>query len=102
MRRRTLIGSLLGGLFAGAGARANQTRDPKLQAQAGEIPRRTFGKTGAELTVIGLAGGRFPLITPDEAIALTRRAVELGINYFDTAHGYWDGRSEEVYGQVLP
>jgi len=100
MRRRTLIGGLVGGLFAGAGARATHARDP--DPKAGNIPRRTFGKTGVELTVIGLASGRFPLITPDEAIALTRRAVELGINYFDTAHVYWDGRSEEVYGKVLP
>jgi aryl-alcohol dehydrogenase-like predicted oxidoreductase len=102
MRRRTLFGSLVGGLFATAGARANQDRDPKRQAQAGEIPRRTFGKTGVELTIIGLASGRFPLITPDEAVALTRRAFELGINYFDTAHVYWSGRSEEAYGKVLP
>jgi aryl-alcohol dehydrogenase-like predicted oxidoreductase len=100
MRRRTLIGGLVGGLFAGAGARATYARN--LDPKAGDIPRRTFGKTGVELTVIGLASGRFPLITPDEAIALTRRAVELGINYFDTAHVYWDGRSEEVYGKVLP
>ncbi len=100
MRRRTLIGGLAGGLFAGAGVRAVHARNA--DPNAGDIPRRTFGKTGVELTVIGLASGRFPLITPEEAIALTRRAVELGINYFDTAHVYWDGRSEEVYGKVLP
>lgn len=100
MRRRTLFGGVLGGLIAGAGARAAHAR--QAEGDPGDIPRRAFGKTGVELTVIGLAGGRFPLIKPDEAVALTRRAVELGINYFDTAHGYWDGRSEEVYGRVLP
>jgi predicted aldo/keto reductase-like oxidoreductase len=100
MRRRTLMGSLVGGLFGGVGARPAHARNPNFEA--GEIPRRMFGKTGVEVTVIGLASGRFPLITPDEAVALTGRAVELGINYFDTAHGYWDGRSEEVYGKVLP
>ncbi len=100
MRRRTLFGGLVGGLLSGAIARPARARP--LEVEAGEIPRRAFGKTGVELTIIGLAGGRFPLITPDEAVALTRRAVELGINYFDTAHVYWDGRSEEVYGRVLP
>src|SRR4029453_1738761 len=55
-----------------------------------------------ELTIIGQAGGRFPLISKEEAKAIVRRAYDLGINYFDNAHGYWDGRSEEVYGQVLP
>jgi len=31
-----------------------------------------------------------------------REIHHLGINYFDNAHSYWDGRSEEVYGEVLP
>jgi predicted aldo/keto reductase-like oxidoreductase len=100
MRRRTLFGGLIGGLAAGAAAR--DVRDFAPNHQLGEIPKRKFGKTGVEVTIIGLAGGRFPLIAQDEAVALTRRAVELGITYFDTAHGYWDGRSEEVYGKVLP
>src|SRR4051794_35289928 len=101
MKRRTLFGSLAGGLFAGLAGRAIPAEQPL--PEAGEIPMRTFGKTGVKLTVIGLASGRFPLTSSDdEAIAITRRAVELGINYFDTAHSYWDGHSEEIYGKVLP
>ena len=68
----------------------------------GHVPTRVFGRTGESLTVIGQAGGRFPLCTFDEAKAITRRAYDLGINYFDNAHGYWNGRSEEVFGAVLP
>lgn len=30
------------------------------------------------------------------------RAYDLGMNFFETAHLYWDGHSEEVYGAVLP
>jgi predicted aldo/keto reductase-like oxidoreductase len=37
----------------------------------------------------------------DQAKAVTRRAYDLGLNYFDNAHSYWDGRSEEVYGAAL-
>ena len=33
--------------------------------------------------------------------ALTH-ALDLGITYFDTARSYWNGASEEVYGEVLP
>jgi uncharacterized protein len=33
----------------------------------------------------------------EDAKAITLRAYELGVNYFDTARIYWDGRSEEVY-----
>src|SRR5712692_9998234 len=96
MRRRTFVG----GVFAGLVATASGARPPKLKA--GEIPQRTFGKTGEKLTIVGQAGGRFPLISFDEAKAITLRAYDLGINYFDNAHGYWNGRSEEVYGAVLP
>lgn len=96
MRRRRL----LGGVLASLAATATGAQQPKLKA--GDIPRRTFGKTGEQLTVIGQAGGRFPLISFEEAKAITLRAYDLGINYFDNAHIYWDGRSEEVYGAVLP
>jgi aryl-alcohol dehydrogenase-like predicted oxidoreductase len=100
MRRRTFIGGVMGGGVAGLGSRAlhAQPSNPK----AGDIPMRTFGKTGVKLTIIGQAGGRFPLISEEEAKAVVLRAYDLGINYFDNAHVYWDGRSEEVYGKVLP
>jgi predicted aldo/keto reductase-like oxidoreductase len=100
MKRRTLIGGLVGGAIAGLGSEVTNAKPSVIKA--GDIPMRTFGKTGVKLTVIGQAGGRFPLTTDEEAIAVTRRAVELGINYFDTAHSYWNGHSEEIYGKVLP
>ena len=94
MRRRTFLGGSVAALGAGAA--------PAASIKSGDIPTRTFGKTGEKLTIIGQAGGRFPLITFDEAKAITQRAYDLGINYFDTAALYWNGRSEEVYGAVLP
>jgi uncharacterized protein len=97
MRRRTFLST---SAVAGLGALTWGT--DSLQAKAGDIPKRTFGKTGEQLTIVGQAGGRFPLCTFEEAKAVTLRAYELGINYFDTARIYWDGKSEEVYGAVLP
>lgn len=100
MKRRTFVGSVVGGVVAGADlwtARADAS-----QLKAGDIPMRVFGKTGEKLTIIGQAGGRFPLISKEEAEAIVLRAYDLGINYFDNAHLYWEGRSEEVYGAVLP
>ncbi len=96
MRRRTFFG----GVFAGLAGSAFGAKPPK--PKSGDIPMRTFGKTGERLTIIGQAGGRFPLITFEEAKAITLRAYDLGINYFDNSIDYWDGRSEEVYGAVLP
>jgi predicted aldo/keto reductase-like oxidoreductase len=95
MQRRVFVGGAFAGLALHSPASAATVK-------AGDIPMRVFGKTGVKLTVVGQAGGRFPLITREEARAIVRRACELGINYFDNAAGYWDGQSEEVYGEVLP
>jgi predicted aldo/keto reductase-like oxidoreductase len=100
MFRRNFLKSVVGGAVAGVGPAIVQAQSSSLKA--GDIPRRKFGKTGEELTIIGQAGGRFPLISEEEARAIVLRAYDLGINYFDNAHGYWNGRSEEVYGHVLP
>ena len=69
--------------------------------QAGDIPKREFGKTGEMLTVIGPGGARFRMVSWEEATAIVRRCYDLGINYYDCSHNYWGGRSEEVYGAVL-
>jgi predicted aldo/keto reductase-like oxidoreductase len=100
MFRRSFLKSVVGGAVAGMGPAIVKAQSSSLKA--GDIPRRKFGKTGEELTIIGQAGGRFPLISEEEARAIVLRAYDLGINYFDNAHGYWNGRSEEVYGHVLP
>src|SRR5579871_832577 len=93
MRRRTFLStSAIAGLSLPLEAKIPQV----------EIPKRVFGKTGEKLTIIGQAGGRFPLCSFEDAKAVTRRAYELGINYFDCARIYWNGKSEEVYGAVLP
>ena len=96
MKRRTFVGSA----FAGIAALSSPVRGAALES--GKIPTRVFGKTGEKLTIVGQAGGRFFKTTFEEAKAVTLRAYELGINYFDCAHVYWNGRSEEVYGAVLP
>ena len=98
MKRRVFVGGALTGAALDA-----QISSPRAapKPSGGGIPTRKFGRTGVELTIIGQAGGRFPLCTFDEAVAVTRRAYDLGINYFDNAHAYWEGRSEEVYGAAL-
>ena len=95
MQRRSFFGSAFAGLSLAAGsAKAGAVK-------TGDVPKRTFGKTGEKVSLVGQAGGRFPLCTFEEAKAITRRAYELGLNYFDNAHAYWDGRSEVVYGEAL-
>ncbi len=99
MRRRTFLTT---SAAAGVAALAWGSGIAPAAVKPGDIPKRSFGKTGERLTIIGQAGGRFPLCTFEDAKAVTLRAYNLGINYFDTARIYWNGRSEEVYGEVLP
>src|SRR6478672_2311043 len=95
MKRRTFLST-------SAAAGLSLSEAPSGKAAAVEIPKRVFGKTGEKLTIIGQAGGRFPMCTFEDAKAITQRAYDLGINYFDCARIYWNGKSEEVYGAVLP
>jgi uncharacterized protein len=95
MRRRTFFGTAFSGLAAVSAARP-------VKATPGAVPKRPLGKTGVELTIVGMGGARFHLIPFEEGVALARRAFELGINYFDMARSYWDGRAEEVYGAAIP
>src|SRR5256885_15475296 len=47
------------------------------------------------------AGGDWGKIDSEQAGAAGRRALGLGINFFDTAHGYGWGRSERLLGEAL-
>jgi aryl-alcohol dehydrogenase-like predicted oxidoreductase len=47
------------------------------------------------------AGGDWGAIDTDRAKAAVRRALELGVNFFDTAQGYGWGRSERLLGEAL-
>jgi len=65
------------------------------------LPKRPLGKTGAEITILGL-GGEGILRTfgqEKEAVALIQRAIHLGINYFESARAY--SGSESYYGEAL-
>ena len=65
-----------------------------------EIPKTQFGSSGRSLTRIGL-GGEGVLRThgrTDEAFAVIRAALKMGIEYFDTAPAY--SGSEEYLGAV--
>ena len=60
---------------------------------------RTLGKTGMSVSCIGLGGGMLGSPKTDYAVRIVERALELGVNYFDTARSYPD--SEVVLGKGL-
>ena len=66
-----------------------------------DIPKRKLGKTGVEVTIMGL-GGEGILRTygyEKEAYALINQAIDLGIGYFESARAY--SGSESYYGLAL-
>src|SRR5512147_2594153 len=69
------------------------------------MERRTLGKTGLKVSALGFGcgnvGGLMVRGTPADQERAVARAVELGINYFDTAPLYGDGESERNLGRVL-
>lgn len=64
---------------------------------------RALGKTGLMVSEVGLGGNRLGEAqqADEHWIKLVRRAVELGVNIFDTAEAYGWGRSETILGQAL-
>jgi predicted aldo/keto reductase-like oxidoreductase len=69
--------------------------------EGGVLPKRPLGKTGVEVTILGL-GGEGILRTfgqEQEAISLINRAIDLGITYFESARAY--SGSESYYGMAL-
>lgn len=60
-----------------------------------------FGRTGKQVSVLGFGGMRFDPQDEAKAIQAIHKAVELGINYFDTAPGYCQDKSEVFIGKAL-
>src|SRR5439155_20668284 len=83
------------------------SRSPAREGWMGQvrIEDRELGKTGLRVSALGFGCGnvgglmiRGSVAERERAVA---RAVELGINYFDTAPAYGDGQSERNLGAAL-
>lgn len=70
------------------------------------MKHRTFGRTGIQVSEVIFGGGAVGgiLVHKDEATKreAIRRALAGGINWFDTAAQYGNGKSEEALGRLLP
>ena len=56
----------------------------------GKLEKRSLGKTGEMLSMIGFGGIVVMNATPEEASAAVRHAIDNGVNYFDVAPSYGD------------
>src|ERR1043165_2141850 len=84
------------------GAAALTAVAPTLVSATG-MPMRTFGKTGARVSILAFGGGsRFVSYGEEKGPAALNRALDLGITYIDTCDTYGkNGESQLWIGKVL-
>ncbi len=72
------------------------------QTLTGSIPKRDVGKTGAQVSALGLGGYHLGSANTDQvANEIVAKAIDYGVTFFDNAWEYHDGLSEERLGRAL-
>ncbi|HXJ44284.1 MAG TPA: aldo/keto reductase [Bryobacteraceae bacterium] len=67
-----------------------------------EIPRRPLGRTGLDVSILGIGGYHLGSADSDaEATQIVNQALDAGVNFFDNAWEYHQGLSEERLGRAL-
>ncbi len=112
--RRRFLGAGLTAAAATPAAFSQETGSAAPAAKAGyslpfnprtqqAMPMHNLGRTGFKVGLLSL-GGQATLEIPgkeSESAAIINRAIDLGINYIDSAAGYGNGTSEKHIGMVL-
>ena len=88
-------------LLAG-GSMAQQQSDASQQIPAGEVPKKALGRTGVQVSAMGLGGYHLGSAETDQAaMEIVAKAFDHGVRFFDNAWEYHDGLSEERLGKAL-
>src|SRR6185295_13921527 len=65
---------------------------------------RSLGRTDWKISTVSFGawaiGGTFGTVKDDESMAALHRALDRGVNFFDTADVYGDGHSERLLAQL--
>ena len=91
----------LGQAIAASRSMAMSQQNTQQDTSSG-IPRRPLGKTGLQASIIGMGG--YHLGSADDlptAKRMVDEAIDAGLNFFDNAWDYHQGRSEEWLGAAL-
>lgn len=80
---------------------AAQDPDDNLIKHPSGLPRRILGRTGEAVSIVGFPG--LAMIHDDQQTCnkAVRKAIELGVNYFDVAPAYGNGKAETRLGIAL-
>jgi uncharacterized protein len=73
-----------------------------MRTRSMEIPKRAFGRTGEQVSILGLGGFHLGLPSTDaEAVRLVHAAVDAGVTFMGNAWDYNDGLSEKRMGKAI-
>ncbi len=90
------------GLGAAAHASSASAAPTAAGTASGDIPRRPLGRTGVQVSAIGVGGHHLgDLATVDDAIRLVHEAVDAGVTFFDNCWEYYNGKTENWLGRAL-
>lgn len=87
-----------------AAASVAASLNPQFSRASGQpVGRRTLGRTGEKVSIVGIGGYHIgaPSVAEPEAIRIVRTALDNGINFLDNCWDYNDGVSEERMGKAL-
>ncbi len=106
MQRRTFlktVGAAAGGVAAGFRPVFADPADPsrRLISHPSGMPRRVLGRTGQAVSIIGFPGLVLGKLTQEEANRAVRSSFDQGVNYFDVAPAYGNGKAEIAMGPAL-
>jgi aryl-alcohol dehydrogenase-like predicted oxidoreductase len=103
-RRRFIKGAAVLGaapLIAG-GSMAQPQPAQSQQVPDGQVPKKPLGRTGVQISAMGLGGYHLGSAETDQAAnEIVAKAFDHGVTFFDNAWEYHDGLSEERLGKAL-
>src|SRR5271169_2073548 len=92
-RRQFLASMSAAGMLAASGSFAG--------ASTPAVQRRLLGRTGEQVSILGVGGYHLGVPTEQEAIRIVRTALDNGMNFLDNCWDYNGGVSEERMGKAL-
>jgi aryl-alcohol dehydrogenase-like predicted oxidoreductase len=106
MERREFLTALAAGgaapLISGTDSATADNQTSREETDRGDMRYRKLGRTGVEVSILGLGGHHIGRQTEEkESIAIIRAAIDAGISFMDNSWDYHDGLSEIRMGKAL-
>jgi aryl-alcohol dehydrogenase-like predicted oxidoreductase len=84
------------------GSMAQQQSNQSQLVPEGQVPKKRLGKTGVQVSAMGLGGYHLGSAETDQAAnEIVAKAIDHGVTFFDNAWEYHDGLSEQRVGKAL-